>query len=47
MATGHAILINLHILQLYIQKQEIINIEGVHIKLPNAKKVEIEYLADL
>ena len=32
---------------LYIQKQEIISIEGIHIKLPNAKNVEIECLADL
>jgi uridine kinase len=35
------------IIYIYIQKQEIIIIEGIHIKLPNAKKVEIEYLADL
>jgi hypothetical protein len=25
----------------------VISMEGIHIKLPNAKKVEIEYLADL
>ena len=35
------------VLYLYIQKQEIISIEGIRIKLPNAKNVEIEYLADL
>jgi hypothetical protein len=35
------------VLQLYVQKQEIISIEGIHIKPPNAKKVEIVFLADL
>ena len=33
--------------ELYIQKQEIISIEGIHIKTTHAKKVELEYLADL
>jgi hypothetical protein len=30
---------------LYIQKHKIISIKGIHIKLPNAKKVEIEYFS--
>jgi hypothetical protein len=33
--------------KLYIQKQEIISIEGILIKTAHAKKVELEYLTDL
>jgi hypothetical protein len=34
-------------MQLYIQKQEIISIDGIHIKLPMPIARKLEYLAKL